>query len=54
MFTVYQAVEQPIIELSYPLIDNNIDVSEWVDRVTDEGNIIVKPKMTIKRPDPVD
>lgn len=54
MFTVYQAVEQPTIELSYPLIDNNIDVSEWVDRVTDEGNIIVKPKMTIKRPDPVD
>ena len=47
-FVTYENVEVPKVEITFPTIDSPIDISDWAETVTPNGNIIVKnnlPKM---------
>lgn len=41
-FTTYENVETPKVELSQPLFDDPIDISDWAIGVTESGTPIVK------------
>ena len=59
-FTVYSNVETPTVQLSMPLMNEPLDISDWAIGVSDSGTPIVKPnlnkgpKMINDNPDRVD
>lgn len=47
-FTTFENVETPEVKLTLPIFDSPLDISNWAEQITPEGNIIVKnnlPKM---------
>ena len=59
-FTTYENVETPKVQLSIPLMDDPLDISDWAEGVSSSGIPIVKnnlnkgPKMINDNPDKVD
>ena len=53
-FQVFETAEVPKVEFNLPLLDNPIEISDWAQSVTPQGNIIVKsnlPKMIDDSPE---
>ena len=44
-FTTFEAVETPKVTIDMPLMNDPFDVSDWASRITDKGNVIVKPNL---------
>lgn len=41
-FVVYKNVEIPEVKLNLPTFDQDLDISDWANNITPDGNIIIK------------
>lgn len=48
-FTTFENVEIPKVELSMPLMDSPLDISEWAQGITSKGTPIVKDNVGVSK-----
>lgn len=44
-FQTFETVEEPKVEINLPLLNESLDITDWAQGITQNGDIIVKPRI---------